>query len=411
MSGSDVDFQATQDFLGVFSADELWEDLVSVPPPAAAAAAAEATAQSFDSKRARRITPKQQICQLQGEVRRLSMKLEALGADRTQCNRHTLCHRPGLWHQIAARQLERRRNSESENHKLRNMVKLQAEEAKNLCRILRRRTKIQRLQKMLEINLHNKQESTQPLVVVVEKEEQAFEGMLRDVSDICDKMDALFMEKEMHSIPYLGRKRRADNSMINGLCFELTKRDIVPFSVESVKDAVWSSLGQLELEGLRSIGRFKTDVQFRKQDSDRDTTTVMASFFTAFSNSNTSGVKTRKVVRRYDEESRTVFIYRAFMEPNPYEFGESFGVHATSTLVIEIRHTDLDDEATLIQSHFSVTRHDEGLAAGHPLRVAVSLNTAITVWDETISRIHDGVENRLMDRARQSLDNELATVR
>ncbi|KAG6948123.1 hypothetical protein JG688_00015234, partial [Phytophthora aleatoria] len=276
MSDSDVDFQATQDFLSVFSADELWEDLVSVPPPAAAAAAAaEATAQSFDSKRARRITPKQQICQLQGEVRRLSMKLEALGADRTQCNRHTLCHRPGLWHQIAARQLERRRNSESENHKLRNM----------------------RLQKMLEINLHNKQESTQPLVVVVEKEERAFEGMLRDVSDIYDKMDALFMEKEMHSIPYLGRKRRADNSMINGLCFELTKRNIVPFSVESVKGAVWSSLGQLELEGLRSVGRFKTDVQFRKQDSDRDTTTVMASFFTAFSNNNTSGVKTRKVVR------------------------------------------------------------------------------------------------------------------
>ncbi|KAF1787663.1 hypothetical protein GQ600_6126 [Phytophthora cactorum] len=97
------------------------------------------------------------------------------------------------------------------------------------------------------------------------------------------------------------------------------------------------------------------------------------------------------------------------MDPNPHKMREPFGVHATSTLVIEIRHADLDDEATLIQSHFSVTRHDEGLAAGHPLRVAVNLNTAITVWDETISRIHDGVENRLMDRARQSLGNEKYT--
>ncbi|KAF1787662.1 hypothetical protein GQ600_6125 [Phytophthora cactorum] len=308
------------------SGSDLWEDLVSVPPPAAAAAAAEATAQSFDSKQARRITPKQQICQLQGEVRRLSMKLEALGADRTQCNRHTLCHRPGLCIKLPLGSWSDGGFREREPQTA-NMVKLQAEEAKNLCRILRRRTKIQRLQKMLEINLHNKQESTQPLVVVVEKEEQAFEGMLRD-------MDALFMEKEMHSIPYLGRKRRADNSMINGLCFELTKRDIVPFSVESVKDAVWSSLGQLELEGLRSIGRFKTDVQFRKQ--------VLI-----------------EIRQRVSDGIHLSGLHGA----NPYEFGESFGVHATSTLVIEIRHTDLDDEATLIQSHFSVTRHDEGLAA------------------------------------------------
>ncbi|ETP49779.1 hypothetical protein F442_04766, partial [Phytophthora nicotianae P10297] len=106
-----------------------------------------------------------------------------------------------------------------------------------------------------------------------------------------------------------------------------------------------------------------------------------------------------KVVRRYDEEHRTIFIYRTFMEPNPCNFREPVGVHAISTLVIEIRYDDPDDDSTLIQSHFTVTRYDEELAAGHRLRLGVNLNISIAVWDEMISRIHDQVESYLVSRA------------
>ncbi|KAF1787358.1 hypothetical protein GQ600_19985 [Phytophthora cactorum] len=400
-AGSEL--QTTHDFLDVFDDDELWGGLPVDTPPAAAPS--NAVIPFPASRRVRRVTPKEQIDRLRDETRQLSAQLQALEAE--SLANVTPTHRSELWHQLAIRQLERRRNSESENRKLRDMVRLQIEEAKSLSRFLRRRTRIQVApSRDVRGKSHKHKKETSPLAVAVQEGEQVFEGLLLDVENLYKKISTLFTEKGIHSIPCPGRKRHTDNTVLNGVCFELTKREIVPFGVEKVKDAVWSSLGQLELEGLPSVRGFKTNVQFRTQNSDQHTKTAMTSFISTLSSGRTASVKGQKVVRRYDEESRTVFVYRVSMDPNPHKMREPFGVHATSTLVIEIRHADLDDEATLIQSHFSVTRHDEGLAAGHPLRVAVNLNTAITVWDETISRIHDGVENRLMDRARQSLGNE-----
>jgi hypothetical protein len=47
-----------------------------------------------------------------------------------------------MWETIAARQLERRQQAEEENAKLRDMVQMQVQEARNLRRVLKRRTKI-----------------------------------------------------------------------------------------------------------------------------------------------------------------------------------------------------------------------------------------------------------------------------
>ncbi|ETL98530.1 hypothetical protein L917_04416 [Phytophthora nicotianae] len=381
--------QAMQAFLdGFASEDDLFADtsppeVETITPPSA-------------SKSTRRVTPKQQIDRLKDEIRQLSEQLQTLGADHAQCNLQALSRRSVLWRSIAARQLELRRKSESENHSLREMVKLQSEEAKSLRRLLKRRTRIQQLQEMLEGEQQKQQEATRPLAVAVH-EEQAFAGILRDVDGLYEKMDTMFTEKGMHSIPWQGRKRYTDNTVLNGVCFELTQREIMPFGVEKVKDAIWSSLGQLELEGLQSVRGFKTNVQFRKHDSGRDTTTAMVSFFADLSSGRSASVKIRKVVRRYGEEHRTIFIYRTSMEPKLYDSGESVGVHATSALLIELRHDDSDEESTLLQSHFSVTRHDEGLAVGHRMRLPVNLDIAIAVWEESIARIHDQVENCLIE--------------
>ncbi|KAG7378854.1 hypothetical protein PHYPSEUDO_009445 [Phytophthora pseudosyringae] len=383
-----AEFQATQDFLDVFVAEELWGDLLGPVDAPAAVAAPQPTAAASN---ARRPTPKQQIDRLQDEVRQLSAQLHALGTDRPQPKPPARSRRAEFWHQVAARQLERRRSSESENGKLREMAKLQIEEAKSLRRILKRRTKIQRLQKMLGGEQQKPQQEARPLAVSTKEDERVFERMLLDVDVLYGKMDALFVEKGMDTIPCPGRKRRTDNAALNGVCFELTQREAVPFSVEMVKDAV-------------------ADVQFCTQNSEGDIDTVMISFFAAQAKAQTTGVKVRKVVRRYDGDSRTVFIYRVLMEPKLYNLGEHVGVHATSTLLLAIQHGGTSDETTLIQSHFSARRHDEGLTAGHLMRLSVNLNVAIAVWDESISRIYEQVENRLMDKACLKRHNQDAST-
>ncbi|KAK1930147.1 hypothetical protein P3T76_014380 [Phytophthora citrophthora] len=378
------EFEVTLDFLDVFVADDLFGGLEEPP----------IKPQSSTSKQHRRPTPKQQIERFQREIRQLTAQLQSLEAKRPR--RSSNAKDAKIWRDVAVRQLERRQNSESENTNLREMVKLQIEEAKNLKRILHRRTKIQRLQNML-ISDQEQEATAESLTVFDQETEQVFGRMLHDIDELYNKVDANFEEKGMSSIPCPGRKRYTDSTMLNGVCFELTQREEVPFSVDMVKDAVWDSLGQLELEGLRSAGSLKANVPFRKQESEGNTNTVMTSFVAVNRNKNVSGIKVRKIVRRYDEDSRTVFIYRTVMEPKIHSLDEPIGVLATSTLLISIQNCDPSGKSTLIQSHFSAARYDEGLAAGYRLRLDVNLKAAIAVWDESIQRIHDQVENRLVD--------------
>lgn len=379
------EFEVTLDFLDVFVADDLFGGLLEDPP---------IKPQSPTSRPRRRLTPKQQIERSQREIRQLSAQLQSLEAERPRPSSNA--KDAEIWRDVAVRQLERRRDSEGENAKLKEILKLQIEEAKNLRRILHRRTKIQRLQDMLKMDTEQ-QVTAESLTLFDQETEQAFKRMLHDVDELYNQVDAKFEEKGMASIPCPGRKRHTNSTVLNGVCFELTQREEVPFSVDMVKDAVWCSLGQLELEGIRSAGNLKANIPFRKQESEGNTSTVMTNFFVANRDNNITGIKVRKIVRRYDEASRTVFIYRTFMEPKRRSMDESIGVYATSTLLIEIRNCDPSGKITLIQSHFSAARIDEGLAAGYRLRLDVNLKAAIAVWDESIQRIHDQVENRLVD--------------
>jgi len=109
--------------------------------------AAAGTKQAPKHKRRQRVSTKQQINSLRGTVKELSDRLQSLEAGAVQTN--TVNESTGraarvpLWQQIAARQLERRQEAERDNAKLREMLDIQVQEAKNLKRILKRRTRIE----------------------------------------------------------------------------------------------------------------------------------------------------------------------------------------------------------------------------------------------------------------------------
>lgn len=92
-----------------------------------------------------RISRKQQIETLRGTVQELNDELQGL---LPQWQPDFMLGRNGprrgsMWQEIAERQLERREKSEKENAKLRAMLNVQIHEAKNLRRVLKRRSKIE----------------------------------------------------------------------------------------------------------------------------------------------------------------------------------------------------------------------------------------------------------------------------
>ncbi|KAG7378851.1 hypothetical protein PHYPSEUDO_009442 [Phytophthora pseudosyringae] len=361
-------------------------------------------------KRSKRISTKQKIDHLRGEVDELSAQLQALKArgpgeeDSTidaqrQADKNSMPQRSLLWEQVAARQLERRQETQQENSKLREMLEMQLQEAKSLRRVLKRRTKIEMLENMLGWKRHKGQQQ-----IGEQFTKRAFDQMLADVDGLYSRVQTLFAEKGMHNVPCPGRKRHVMNS-INGVQFELTERRMLPFGIRMTENAVWNALNELELQGLQCVDGFKATVQSHSENSEDNKTTSTASFFAAYSGSTyITGVQVQKVVRKYVEGNRIVFIYQAVMEPKRSDLVGAVGLHAVLTCVVELREegvTPSGDSKTLVQSLFYVTRHDEGLPTAHRFRSPSSLDAGTAVWDESISRIYSRAESFLVDEARR----------
>jgi hypothetical protein len=230
---------------------------------------------------------------------------------------------------------------------------------------------------------------------------RTFDQLLADVELQYSRVDELFSEKGMHDIPCPGRKRDVKNDAIDGVMFELTERCVLPFDIKMVEKAMWTALNQLELQDLHCVEGFKAVAQSNSEFSDDSRTTSIVSFFAAHPRGRfLSGVQVQKVVRKFDEDQRTILISQAVMEPKLSDGDSLVGVHAVPTLVVELRQagkTPSGDEMTLVQSHFCVVRSDEGLPTGQSFRSPSSLEVGNAVWDETLSRIHTRVESFLVD--------------
>ncbi|KAG7383496.1 hypothetical protein PHYBOEH_009887 [Phytophthora boehmeriae] len=422
----DDDFQSACDFLDTCAAEDFWGQLAEPPEGTGAMhtiyavevaessdgsdATAESKTRTTAEKptRARRITSKQKIDNLRDEVAALTSQLQELKAgastssDWNPGQRRNLIktRRSQLWRQIAVRQLERRNQAEKDNAELREMMEMQVQEAKNLRRVLKRRARIEMMKNVLGI----KDQTNQALQAAdnTEEDSSSFEQMLQDVDLLYAQVEKLF-EKKMQGIPCPGQRRHANSNTLNGACFELARRDLVPFSASMTEEAVWTALEQPELQDLQCVPAFKAGIQFHMENTSHDKTTAMSSFFLPNpSGAHVLGVKVRKVIRKYAESDRAVFICQSFMEPKLLGSFGAAGTSTTSTMVVDVRKggsTVLGDDMTLIQSHFSADRYDEGLAAGQRLRLPANLDMAITVLDESVSRIYRHVESSLMDKS------------
>ncbi|RLN92108.1 hypothetical protein BBJ28_00001140 [Nothophytophthora sp. Chile5] len=309
--------------------------------------------------------------------------------------------RPGcepLWEKIAARQLERRRNAEEENIKLRQLLKLQVKEAKNLKRVLKRRTKLEMMEKFMGSKLHEDRIYRSP-----GDNPQVFQELLRDTDSLYISVDKLFLEKGLYDLPCPGRWRQARGNVSNGMFLELTQKTVVPFDRQATDKAMWACLGLADWQGLQSVKDMGKQIHFHAHHTEEAGDTRMSSFFAKTSSSISSlrGVQIRKAVRKYEEADRTVFISQGLVEPKLAGDTDFPGFHTHTTLRLVVQQVDHlasgQGSVSLIESHFSASRFSQGLAAAREICSSTNLDMGVTIWDEAISRISHRVEALLID--------------
>ncbi|KAG6959380.1 hypothetical protein JG687_00008822 [Phytophthora cactorum] len=351
------------------------------------------------SKRRQRISAKQQIDTLRGAVEELTSQLQSLesGAMKAKATQAAGQHsgiaaRGPLWQQIATRQHERRQEAERDNKKLRAMLDLQVQEAKNLKRLLKRRTRIEMMEEMLGVKRHKTvtNDTSHDCIHVLQK-------MLQVTDEIYAGVDHIFEAKGMDDVGSPGKTRTANRHAINDVFLEILEKQLVPFGLKLTEKAVWSALGQIGVQPLQSVKDVNAQVDFYAQNSQNTDDTMMISYVAAMSGFRSSDLLTfriRKVMRKYFDGDRTVFICLVETQPLHSSQHKAIKLHCTIRVIVE--KADLPDngeeETTLIKSHYSVSRH---VPENDTFQSDVDM--AIAVWDENFVRVSGEVESFLLD--------------
>ncbi|KAG7382267.1 hypothetical protein PHYBOEH_010553 [Phytophthora boehmeriae] len=337
-----------------------------------------------------RVSRKKQIEDLRETTKELMAELETLTK---------IGPRPrSFWEDIAARQLERRQQSEQENLKLREMLHIQAQEAKNLKRLLKRRTKIKMMEEMLGVKRQKVLQYSVP-----KDNPQVFAAMLQDIDELYVGTDALFATKGLYDLPCPGRRRYANRDISLGTFLELTQRNVVPFGLRETEKALWKTLSQVGFQNLKSVGDIAKKVHFHAFHVEELNNTTKMSFFaeTTWQDRHLKGADFRSVARKYVESDRVVFICKTLVEPRLLDKRKNAGFQTRTTLRIVVREDSdglaQNEGVSIIDSHFSATRYDEGLADDITIRTPTNRDIGIAAWDEAISRIAHRVENMAID--------------
>ncbi|KAK1935799.1 hypothetical protein P3T76_010493 [Phytophthora citrophthora] len=340
-----------------------------------------------------RISKKQQIDTLREEVQELNKELQSL-LPGPNADLHP--HRESMWREIADRQLKRREQAEEENSKLRDMVQIQIHEARNLRRVLKRRTKIEMMEEMLGMKRQKRLEYNTP-----DDNPQVFENMLRDTDELYVGMDALFDQKGIYDLPIPSRRSEPRHNVTSGLFLESINRHRVPFDLRTTEKAMWKVMGQNMFQGLQNIQDLTARAQFHDHHVEESNNTIKTSFFVDIAGfGDVRGAQFRKVVKKYVENDRVVLICKNLMEPVMQAKGTSAGFQTRTTLRVEIRSDSSQSSKTsVIDSHFTATRFNNGGPGSYIIHSSANMATGVAAWDEAISQIAHRVESLAIDES------------
>ncbi|KAG1712887.1 hypothetical protein DVH05_000622 [Phytophthora capsici] len=340
-----------------------------------------------------RISKKQQIDTLRAEVQELNQELQSLLPG---LNAEVHPQPESMWRDIAERQLKRREESEAENLKLREMVQIQIHEARNLRRVLKRRTKIEMMEEMLGMKRQKRLANS-----ALDNNPEVFEDMLRDIDELYVGVADLFVQKGIYDLPVPSRRSEPRHNVTSGLFLESSYRHRVPFDLRTTEQAMWKVMGQNMFYGSQIAKNFGARIQFHDHHVEETNDTIKTSFFVDIAGfGDVGGAHIRKVVRKYVENDRVVFICKNLMMPILQTKEPSSGFHSRTTLRVVLRsEASQSCKTSLIDSHFTGTRFNNGGPGSSIIHSSDNMATGVAAWDEAISRIAHQVESLAIDES------------
>ncbi|KAF1779671.1 hypothetical protein GQ600_6621 [Phytophthora cactorum] len=254
---------------------------------------------------------------------------------------------------------------------------VQMEEAEKLKRLVKRRTKIELIEDLLGAKRHK---TLAPSVTATPDENpQVFQK-------ICEFLMS-------YGEPQHGRR---------WVFLEIMHQNFVPSTFEK-RSGVWVCLSEIGMRSLEGVRDYNKEVSFHAQHLEKDNNTMVTSYFAATTGvPAVSGAQFQKVLRKYIEENRAVFVCQTEMEPKLEGSGASIGVRFYTTLIVVVESgasiNGTSDTARL-QLHFSAFRRDLGTPISAKFCEPGSLDIGIAAWEAMICRVPDAVESFLVDNA------------
>ncbi|OWZ12566.1 hypothetical protein PHMEG_00014248 [Phytophthora megakarya] len=305
-----------------------------------------------------------------------------------------------LWKHAAMRQLERRREVEEKNVKLKEMLEMQVQEAKCLQRILKRRRKIQMMEDMLGV----KNRITPPTI----DDSQIFAQMLRHIENMFTIVEIYFAKKGFNSLPCPGQKRKVSKNVITGVFYEQMQKSLLPFEIHSSERALWKVL----TENATERSKHGSMVEFHEHHVKKSHNTVASSyFFSTRGDAEICGVQVQKVTRKFVKDDKVVFVCNMLAEPLIKSTFLSVGyqLNATLQVVMERGWPSISaDDTTQLSIHFDVMCQDlvipgsgKSLSRGH-------VDICVTMWGNLIPGLHSEIESMLIDEGANSIPTEFA---
>ncbi|KAG6618733.1 uncharacterized protein IUM83_01061 [Phytophthora cinnamomi] len=274
-----------------------------------------------------------------------------------------------IWRRMALSQLDRRQKAEAENASLREMVALQVLEAKNLRRMLKRRTRIEMMEDMLGVK-----EMTRIPKPIPDNESSIFQELGQAADALYLRIDSLFGAKGMNALPITGHSREANLDVINGVYYEANLRNtgMPELWFNSCCDSVETNENMLQTSFSVAVSGIEDLV----------------------------GTYNQMVVRRYKDDKRVVYICRVLAKPR-FQNGHP-GASVTTTMHIVLEHAEAD--TTVMKVYFSAERDIS------PTTVDTTATVAMSAWDVLVPRFAGDVETILLESNKPSRFRGLVTV-
>ncbi|POM70601.1 Hypothetical protein PHPALM_12932 [Phytophthora palmivora] len=273
------------------------------------------------------------------------------------------------------------------------MVRIQILEAKNLRRILKRRTRIESMEEVCGVK------GVKKLLKDTSTDNQhIFQRLLLEADQLYIGVDNVFSSKGFEKMPYTGYVRATNVDIVDGVYYEMSQRRLFPFSLLATENAVWECLRRLGMNSLHGVGASNAHVNVHPFAIVEEGNTLRSSFFTVISGTGDHiGNMNWKVARRYKDAGRTTFTCRIVSE-STFQGGES-SFSSTYTMQIVMNKTAEDADVTTVMIYFSAER------ATLPPQDDPVTQIACAAWDKHIPRFPIDVESVLLDSIYNTSDD------